>query len=139
MMDLDNPHEFARIVSFEVQHAFAYGNGDADRNRREIIREAADTAIEPENPHMDLNTFSWFAFRIKVYKYGSGRFDIDNVPKPHIDAFCERQIEDDESNYVHLALYEDDTIDHVKYLEIYGDRIKEKSDERTEVDVFGKL
>ena len=65
--------------------------------------------------------------------------DIENVPKLFIDAFCVKQIEKDEKDkpkpqYGHLGLYQDDTLDDVKALEIVGERTKE--DDTTQVQIL---
>jgi len=140
MVDLDNNDLFVKVLEFELNTAFTYADtrpGHTDREKREEIRQVASRA-RPLQP-ITREQCQWWAFRIKVCKSGNVRFDIENVPKLFIDAFCGAQINNDMSTHTELAFYEDDTIDHVKYLEIYGDRVQDKSDERTQVEIFGRI
>jgi hypothetical protein len=77
----------------------------------------------------------WWAFRIFVRKVGYRQFDIENVPKLIIDAFCQKQITRDGSVYKKIGLYKDDTIDYVRIVQVGGERSAEDS---TMVEIFGK-
>ncbi|HUT31212.1 MAG TPA: hypothetical protein VMX13_15560 [Sedimentisphaerales bacterium] len=141
MINLDDANSFEKVLEFQLNEAFTYsstasGHTD-DPEKRERIRAAAQLCLPPI--HIDPNRYEWWAFRIKVNRCGQGQFDIDNVPKNFIDAFCGERIQKDGSQHATLALFQDDTIDHVKYLEVYGDRVANRADERTQVEIFGKL
>ena len=79
----------------------------------------------------------WWAFRIVVRKSGQRAFDIENVPKPIIDAFCARQIRSDGSPHGDLGLYSDDSLDHVRFLQVYGERCSDA--DSTSIQIFGHL
>jgi hypothetical protein len=61
------------------------------------------------------------AFRIAVQEAGRP-LDVDNVAKTIIDAFCSWQIARDRSPHTQLGLYPDDTFDHVRLLQVVGER-----------------
>lgn len=120
--DLGDKVDYSPVHSFEMHEAFTYGNmratqRDIDKRRR-IRFEAAKQFPK------DIPPGQWWAFRIYVKKSGNRPFDIENVPKLIIDAFCTRQIRKDrQSEYVDLlGLYDDDTIEHVGIVEIRGER-----------------
>ena len=104
--------------------------GKSDLERREKLRKEAEGRIHiPEGP------IRWWAFRIRATKAERPWIDADNIPKIIMDAFCKRQLERDGSRYGQVGLYEDDTIEHVRYVAILaapGDR------DRTIIEVFGK-
>ena len=62
--------------------------------------------------------------------------DADNIPKVIIDAFCKKQITRDRSQYGQVSLYEDDSMEHVQYVEIHATR--GETDHMT-IEVFGKI
>jgi hypothetical protein len=68
-----------------------------------------------------------------VGKAGRRHFDIENVVKPIVDAFCAGQIKSDRSQYKNLGLHPDDTLDHVVLLEIAGSRIVGQATTRVEI------
>lgn len=132
----ETPQTFGlrRFCRFELPEAFTWANmskGKKDRDRREQIRKKAAKGF-PRN----LPEASYWALSISVRKSGNRRFDIENVPKPFVDAFCGKQIERDRSAFRDLALYDDDTIDNVRSLFITGERVVRKVDERTVVEIF---
>jgi hypothetical protein len=114
--DFDDFQQYTRVVTFVLDFAFTYGHND--REKREKIREEAAKKWPVPLP---ANVKHW-AFRIAVRKGGRRRFDIENVPKLIVDAFCKSQIKDDISKYPELGLYEDDTLDHVTLLQVAGKR-----------------
>ena len=69
-----------------------------------------------------------------MLKRGRRPFDIENVPKPIIDAFCARQIKRDKSEFGRVALYPDDSIDSVRLVHLSGER-SEKEDATT-IEIF---
>src|SRR5205807_1320722 len=91
--------------------------GYKDKEKREKIRKQA--ARLPRNIPEGVEKC---AFRISVSVADRRRFDIENVVKLIIDAFCIRQIQEDESQYRDIGLYADDTIDHVVVLQVEGER-----------------
>src|SRR2546425_10816686 len=121
MWNLDNDHLYIRVASFELPWAVTWADtrpGHTDRDKRERIREAGAAHLAPVFPEVK----QW-ALRILVRKSGARRFDIENVPKLIVDAFCKRQIADDASRYPHVGLYDDDTIDHVALVQVAGERV----------------
>lgn len=132
---LDDGRRFVRVASFDLEWASTYGDtrpGHTDREKRERIRERAASVVGPVPP----GATQW-AFRIQVSKRGRGRFDIENVPKLIIDAFCRSQIRLDKSPLAQVGLYDDDIIDHVVALEVVGARTD--GPETTTVEVFASL
>ena len=133
-LNLDDERLYARVGRFLLPWAWSYSDtrpGHRDPEKRERIRAIAAEVIT--SPPEDVS--AW-AFRITVLKSGERPFDIDNVPKLILDAFCERQIRKDKSSYAPLALYPDDTIDYVTELQIRGERTADTDE--TEVEVFGR-
>lgn len=119
MFTLDDSDKFVKVLGIKVPWAHAYADmrpGKTDRERREKYRDAAAGVIQtaPEN-------VLWWAFRITVSKAGRS-LDIDNIAKTIIDSFCARQIARDSSSFTHLGLYPDDTLDHVRVLQVIGNR-----------------
>src|SRR5437867_11340799 len=111
MWNLDDGSHYLPVATFKLPWAWTFADmrpGHTDREKREHIREIA----APFLASVPAGITQW-AFRIYVTKGGAGRFDIENVPKLIIDSFCERQIREDRSAFAALALYPDDTIDHV--------------------------
>lgn len=135
MSDLDDNNQYEKVVSARIDRAFTYGDtrpGHTDIKKREEIRQAA-------RMHTDgIPECQWWAFRIIVKKAGQRAFDIENVPKLYIDAFCRKQIMRDRSCHMHLALYEDDTVDHVRVLEVRGERMTDRNEESTCVEIFAR-
>ena len=126
---MQNPR---KIHQFTYPHAFTYGDmrpGHTDREKREIMRKAALRKFPKE---VGKAIQSW-AFRIWVEKKGKHPFDVENVPKLIVDAFCEKQIAKDKSKYTNLGLYKDDTLDFVKMIEVSGERAKK---DFTRVEIF---
>jgi hypothetical protein len=115
-VNLNDSSQFAKVLDLEVPWAYAWAD-ERDRDRREQYRKAAAQAeiIRPASDPL------WWAFRITVEK--SGRLlDVDNIAKLFTDAFCGEQIRDDHSLYdeKELALYDSDTLDHVRVLQRAG-------------------
>ncbi|OMC14951.1 hypothetical protein [Mycobacterium sp. SP-6446] len=130
MFDLDDTDRFVKVLALEVPWAHSYADmqpGKTDRERRDNYRNAALGKIQPV-PDNAL----WWAFRIVVRKAGRP-LDVDNVAKTIIDAFCSRQIARDGSPYMHLGLYPDDTFDHVRILQVVGER---GAADCTKIEVF---
>ena len=132
-LNLDNEALYIRFHHFELDWASTWGATGEYGNQRERIRKAVAKKFPTAIPKVD-----WWAFRIQVKKAPGRRFDIDNVIKPLIDAFSETEIENDTSVYPNLKLYEDDTIDNVKIIEVSGERVGAGEQESTIVEIFGR-
>jgi hypothetical protein len=130
MIQLDDPKCFVKVLDLEVQWAHSYADmrpGKTDRERRENFRTAAAGKIAQ---HLGVK---WWAFRIFVQK--SGRLlDVDNVAKTIIDSFCICQIRDDVSPHLGVGLFEDDTFEFVRILQVVGRRA---SHDLTRIEIFG--
>lgn len=118
--DLNDAERFVKVLDLKVPWAHSYADmqpGKTDRERRENYRNAAadvGLAARPVDP-------LWWAFRIGVRKTGRS-LDVDNVAKTIIDAFCSWQITRDQSIHSQLGLYPNDTFDHVRVLQVVGER-----------------
>ncbi len=132
MWDLDDSAKFVRVLALQVPWAHTWADmrpGKTDLERRERLRTAASEHIASIPAHV-----SWWAFRISVRKAGRRPFDVENVPKPVIDAFCGRQIRRDKSTFGQLALYPDDSVDHVRFIQLIGER--SQTGDSTTIEVF---
>jgi hypothetical protein len=129
MWNLDDESRHTLIMRFALPKVLTWGSGD--RQKRETIRQAALSAFPiplPRHP-------AW-AFRIYAAQSTAARcFDVDNVPKLIIDAFSAAQIRDDTSQYESLGLYETDTCEFVRMVQVAGAR--DGWENRTDVEVFG--
>jgi hypothetical protein len=109
------------IHSFSFDKAITYAR-EIDFENRELIRKAALDGMP-----LPIPTVKYWGFRIDVRKCSKPmrEFDIENVPKLIVDAFCRKQFTkwDRMSQYKHAGLYENDTIDTVRLLEVKGERI----------------
>ena len=125
--------KYKRICLFSYPEAFTYADtrpGHSDKIKRDYIRKQAAGFFPQEV------TYKYYAFKIKVWKSGKRPFDLDNVPKLIIDAFCKKQIESDNSEYIHFGLYEDDTISSVNFIQLSGERTTDI--DKTEIEILGK-
>jgi hypothetical protein len=128
---LEDGARFVKVLALDVPWAHSYADmrpGKTDRERRENYRSAASGKLEPIP-----SVVHWWAFRITVSKAGRP-LDVDNIAKTIIDSFCIRQIRRDGSHYEQLGLYPDDTFDHVRVLQVVGNR-RAKSD-ATRIEIF---
>jgi len=119
MFALDDTARFLKVLALDVPWAHTYADmrpGKTDRERRENYRNAAAGILQA----LPSDTL-WWAFRITVYKVGRA-LDVDNIAKTIIDSFCASQIARDGSSFFHLGLYPDDTFDHVRVLQVIGNR-----------------
>jgi hypothetical protein len=123
---------------FEISRSFTYGRTDkpeeSDFSKRELIREAALRDFPSNVPPVDVWGFNIVVYRNLAKK---GQFDIENVPKLIIDAFCGQQFKkwDKLSKYRHLALYPNDSIDIVRLLTVRGERID--GTDRMRIEIHG--
>jgi hypothetical protein len=134
MWNLDDQSLYLKVLDLWLPWATTYANtspGKKDVDKREKIREQAA-------PHMSKipDGVDQWAFRISVSRSRQGPFDIENVPKPIVDAFCAKQIKADGSRYTALGLYPDDTLDYVVVLEVAGIRGVLGSKATTHVEIF---
>ena len=119
MFALDDTTKFFKVLALDVPWAHSYADmrpGKTDRERRENYRNAAVGALQA----IPAKTL-WWAFRITVQKAGRP-LDVDNIAKTIIDSFCASQIARDGSSFTRLGLYPDDTFDHVRVLQVIGNR-----------------
>lgn len=134
MYSFDDTNRFVKVLALQVPWAHSYADmrpGKTDRERRENFRKAAAEKLQavPSNVR-------WWAFRITVSKVGRP-LDVDNVAKTIVDSFSASQIGRDKSTFLQLALYPDDTFDHVRVLQVIGSR-SEVADS-TNIEVFACL
>jgi len=54
-------------------------------------------------------------------KNSKHRYDVDNIPKLILDSFSKKLVEEDNSKVEEAGLYEDDSLEYVKFIEVYGD------------------
>ena len=127
MWDLDDAAAYFKL--FSVTIPFAYTWGDRDRDKREDIRKAAAEAFPASIP-----TARWWAFRLFAKKSGDG-WDVDNVPKLVVDAFCGERIDEDRSAFPGVRLYEKDTVAHVRMVQVVGEPAS--GGDTTCVEVYG--
>lgn len=126
MWNLENKKLYLPFIRIEVPHVFTWGN--QDRSKREVIRDAASRVFPATKPPVD----AW-AFRIFVRR--PDKFDVDNIPKIIVDAFCTGQIERDSSQFGSVGLYADDTANHVKMVQVAG--VQENGNAITIIEIFG--
>jgi hypothetical protein len=133
MWQLENDSIYVKVHSFHLLEAFTYGNtttkGQSDKDKRKRIRQAAQ-----RNFPVSIPQGQWWAFRIYVKKSGNRLFDIENVPKLIVDAFSKSQIEKDRSKYSGLRLFDDDTIEDVRIIEVAGERTRDEN--RMDIEIF---
>ncbi|WP_126601588.1 hypothetical protein [Dictyobacter aurantiacus] len=109
-------------MSQVIYHDF-FTSASKTKSRREAIRAAAATKISEEKIRNTRSLAMWWAFRIyfHIKPRGSRPHDIENAAKLVVDAFSKKMLEADQSNFKdHLALFEDDSIEHVRIIEIGG-------------------
>jgi len=131
LFSLDDRSRFVKVLALEVPWAHTYADmrqGKTDRERRENYRSAALAKLQAIPPNS-----LWWAFRISVRKAGRP-IDVDNIAKTIIDSFCTRQINLDGSAFGQLGLYPDDTFDHVRVLQVIGN--KSTAEDSTRIEVF---
>lgn len=131
MWNLDDDTRYEKVLDLDLPWATTWADtrdGHKDKEKRERIRERATIQGFAKRPDGE----KW-AFRISVSKCKRRAFDIENVAKPIIDAFCTKQIHRDNSQYKSVGLYPDDRLDHVVILEVAGTRSDKDS---TRVEIF---
>ena len=132
MWNLDDSNKYMLVHSFEFPKALTWGDGDI--TKREYIRSQAAKSFSKEN----YSLIKAWAFRIYVWKAENQKnFDIENVPKLIVDAFSEEQLQKDKRKLpqiTNLSLFEKDTIDYVKIVQVGGER---SNQDRTRVEIFG--
>lgn len=127
MWNLDETSQYFKLLSVRIPHAFTWG--DKDREKRETIRRAVAPSIPSVRPNA-----RWWAFRLYVRK--RIEFDVENVPKLIVDAFCADQIRRDGSQYIETALYECDTAGFVGMVQVAGEF--GTVEDSTVIEVFGR-
>ena len=106
MWELTDESKYFKVHAFAFPAVLTLGNNE--KAKRERVRSAAGQGFSNSVPKV-----TWWAFRIFVKKSGKA-FDVENVPKIIVDAFCAKQIAGDQSRYTQLGLCPDDTIDYVR-------------------------
>ncbi|MFB6088441.1 MAG: hypothetical protein ABEK36_01540 [Candidatus Aenigmatarchaeota archaeon] len=101
----------------------------ADKEKREFIRRIADPIV-PQNAIKS----NYFGFEIISNNFGKPK-NIHKISKAVADAFSEKMINLDLSNYLNCLLYVEDTWDYVVFSKIL---IKKNEASRIFVKVFGK-
>ncbi|WGO96669.1 hypothetical protein QFX18_11490 [Saccharophagus degradans] len=133
MYQLDDKNIFVKVLDIEVPWAHTWADmraGKTDLERRERYREYSDKHLSKFSENIE-----WWAFSIFVKK--SGRLlDVDNVPKPIIDSFCQRQIVRDKSEYKNLGLFPDDDLKWVRAVNVHGEPAQVNS---TRIQIYGYL
>jgi len=134
--NLDDVNGYRKIYDFDLGFAVTYGDTRSehlDSVKRNKIRDKA----LPSMGCFPKEKGNMFAFRIIVEKAGNRLFDVDNVSKLIIDAFCEKLIRKDNpeayQKYSALSLYLDDNITLVPMLQVYGRR---SNQDNTFVEIF---
>ena len=131
VFDFDNQKYFMKVLDIQVPWAHTWADmrpGKTDRERRENYRREADGRLVAM-----LETPLWWAFKIFVCKSGR-QLDVDNVLKPIVDSFCTRQIVKDKSNFTDLGLYPDDTLKHVRILQVAG--APSETEDTTRIQIY---
>jgi len=131
LWNLDDNTKFFKLLSVQLPFVWTWGSKE-DKDKREQIRQEVAKDFPQSIPDAQ-----WWAFRIYAEKkIGGQEFDVDNVPKLIIDALCKDQIKRDNSQFRYLALYEDDTIAHIRLVQVGGEMTNEESS--TTVEIFGR-
>ena len=129
--NLDDKDKYFKLFTAKIPYAYTWGNDNGDKQKRENIRRE----LVREFPDADnIPMARWWAFRIFAEK--SGRpWDVDNIPKLVVDALCGKRLREDNSEFQHMNLYEDDTIEFVRMVQVAGEQSKHQ--DRTVIEVFG--
>lgn len=134
MWQLDDITTYAKLDSFDFDDFFT--SADKTKFRREIIRKAAAAKISEEKIHDARHLAKWWAFRIyfHIKLRGIRPHDVENAAKLVVDAFSKKTLEADQSSFKdHLALFEDDSIEYVRVIEIGG---QPDQNSKTIVEIF---
>jgi len=128
--NLDDEGKYFKLFSAKIPYAYVWGNWD-DRDRRENIRREL-VGVFPDTDNIPRPR--WWAFRIFAEK-GGCRWDVDNLPKLVVDALSREQLREDNSEFQHMALYENDTVEFVRMVQVAGE--KSERQDRMVIEVFG--
>ena len=103
------------------------------RKREKIIRQSAYSEI-PKG--LSTEDYVWgFKIYFTKNKNSKHRCDVDNIPKLILDSFSKKSIDKDNFKVKEAGLYEDDSLEYVKFIEVYGDLGKE---DKVLVEVYRK-
>ena len=131
LKNLSNISDFEKIFEFELNEVFTWGNND--KEKREIIRQSAYSEI-PKG--LSTEDYVWgFKIYFTKNKNSKHRCDVDNIPKLILDSFSKKSIDKDNFKVKEAGLYEDDSLEYVKFIEVYGDLGKE---DKVLVEVYRK-
>lgn len=127
MWNLDDAGLYFKLLSARVPYAHTWGA--SDREKREDIRGALAFRFPSSVPPA-----CWWAFRLYTRKRGVA-WDVENIPKVVVDAFSKEQIQKDGSAYSQVGLYANDTIEHVRMVQVAGE--PGSGEDSTIVEIFG--
>jgi len=131
--NLDDEEKYFKLLKAKIPHAYTWASSAGDKQKREDIRRVLDEVF----PDTDsIPRARWWAFRIFVEKHDN-TWDVDNLPKLVVDALSGWQIKKDNSDFPNVALYEDDTVDLVRMVQVAGEQSKHQ--DRTVIEVFGAI
>jgi hypothetical protein len=111
--NLDDDSRYFKLLSISIPHAETWGG--FDREKRERIRAAVIEQWSESVP-----AARWWALRLYARKAGA-KWDIENIPKLVVDAFSAEQLAKDSSSYPQLGLYQCDTIECVRMVQVAGE------------------
>ncbi len=117
MWNLDDAQIYRKVVSLPLP--FVHFWGKDGHVKREAIRTFANAYPDFPRP---VPVAAWWAFRIFIRKKTVRGFDVENALKIIIDSFSTRQIQRDVSQFSAVGLYVDDNIDHVRLIQVAGER-----------------
>ena len=127
--NLDDEDKYFKLFTAKIPYAYTWG--DNYREKRENIRRVSDEVFPDRD---NIRRPRWWALRIFAEKQGDG-WDVDNLSKLVVDAFCGKKLRDDNSEFQHMELYEDDTVEFVRMVQVAGEQSKHQ--DRTVIEVFG--
>jgi len=131
LKNLSNISDFENIFEFELNEVLTWGNND--KEKREIIRQSAYSEI-PKG--LSTKDYVWgFKIYFTKNKNSKHRCDVDNIPKLILDSFSKKLVKQDESKWKKTGLYKDDSLEYVKFIEVYGDLGEE---DRVLIEVYRK-
>ena len=117
LKDLSKISDFENIFEFELNEVLTWGNND--REKREVIHQSAYSEIPKR---LSTENYVWgFKIYFTKNKNSKHRCDVDNIPKLILDSFSKKLVEEDNSKVEEAGLYEDDSLEYVKFIEVYGD------------------
>jgi len=68
-------------------------------------------------------------------KNSKHRCDVDNIPKLILDSFSKELVKRDKSKWKRAVLYKDDSLQYVKFVQVYGDL---REEDKVLIEVYRK-